>query len=73
VHPTAASGTKFSEEIRGALKMEEKTSVILNQKQYLELEEIIIDNGKEAALEFLKEYIYKPIKKQKEDHGRPQV
>jgi hypothetical protein len=50
----------------------EKEIVSLDQNQILELEEIILDREKDAALKFLEENIYKPIKKRKESHCRPQ-
>ena len=45
--------------------MEEET-IILDSKKILELEVIITDNDKDKALTFLKEYIWRPIKKRKE-------
>ena len=45
--------------------MEEET-IILDSKKILELEAIIIDKDKNAALRFLEEYIYRPIKKRRE-------
>ena len=53
--------------------MEEKIGITLDQKQILELEEIVIDKDKEAAFKFLNEYIYKPIKKKEEGHCKPQI
>lgn len=52
--------------------MEEKVSVTLDQRQFLELEAIVIDRDKEEAFKFLEENIYKPIKKSKEAHCKPQ-
>ncbi|UCB57561.1 MAG: hypothetical protein JSV30_02970 [Candidatus Omnitrophota bacterium] len=52
--------------------MEEKVGITLDQKQVLELKEIIIDKDKEAAFKFLDEYIYKPIKRSEEGHCKPQ-
>lgn len=45
--------------------MEEET-ITLDSKKILELEVIITDNDKDKALMFLKEYIWRPIKKRKE-------
>jgi len=50
---------------------EEKEITTLSQQQILELEMIILDEDKEAALKFLEENIYKPIKKRKEAHCKP--
>ncbi|MFH1779487.1 MAG: hypothetical protein ABH847_05625 [Candidatus Omnitrophota bacterium] len=50
---------------------EEKETMVLDQRQILELDEIILDRDKEAALKFLEENIYKPIKKRKESHCKP--
>lgn len=50
---------------------EEKKTINLDQKQVLELEQIILDRDKESALKFLEDYIYKPIKKRKESHCKP--
>jgi hypothetical protein len=47
---------------------EGKETITLDQKQILELDEIILDKDKDAALKFLEENIYKPIKKRKESH-----
>lgn len=52
---------------------EEKETIILDQRQILELDEIILDKDKDTALKFLEENIYKPIKKRKESHCRPQI
>jgi len=52
--------------------MEEKETIILDPKQVLELEEIVLDKDKEAALKFLEANLYKPIKKRKEAHCKPQ-
>ncbi|MFC1693244.1 hypothetical protein ACFL1R_07045 [Candidatus Latescibacterota bacterium] len=51
--------------------MEEKSTVTLNRKQILELNEIIVDKDKEAAFKFLKENIYQPINKPKGSHCKP--
>ncbi len=51
---------------------EEKETVALDQSQLLELDEIILDKDKDAALKFLEENIYKIIKKRKESHCKPQ-
>ena len=53
--------------------MEEKAVITLEQKQIIELEEIIIERDKEAALKFLNEYVYKPIKRKEKSHLKPQV
>lgn len=53
--------------------MEEKVGITLDQKQILELEQIVMDRDKEAALKFLAEYIYKPIKKREEGHCKPPI
>ena len=52
---------------------DEKELISLDQRQLLELEEIMIDKDKEGALKFLEENIYKPIKKRKELHCKPQI
>lgn len=52
--------------------MEEKETIVLDQRQALELEAIVLDKNKDAALKFLIENIYKPIKKRKEAHCKPQ-
>lgn len=44
----------------------EEEKIILDSKKILELEAIIMDNDKDAALTFLKEYIYRTIKKRRE-------
>ena len=46
----------------------EEEKITLDSKKILELEAIIIDKDKDAALRFLEEYIYRPIKKRKESH-----
>ena len=51
--------------------MEENEKIIFDQKKIMELEQIILDKDKNAALKFLDEYIYKPIKKRKETHCKP--
>ena len=51
--------------------MEEKEMIGLDQRQILELEVIVLDRDKEAALKFLEEYIYRPIKKKKQAHCKP--
>ena len=50
---------------------EEKETIILDQRQILELDEIILDKDKDAALKFLEENIYRPIKKRKDAHCKP--
>jgi hypothetical protein len=50
---------------------EEKETIVLDQKQIMELEEIMLDKDKDAAYKFLEENIYKPIKKRKEAHCKP--
>lgn len=50
---------------------EEKETISLDQMQILELTGIILDKDKEAALKFLEENIYKPIKRRKESHCKP--
>lgn len=50
---------------------EEKETISLEQKQILELDQIVLDKDKDAALKFLEENIYKPIKKRKEAHCKP--
>lgn len=52
--------------------MEEKETIVLEQRQVLELEEIVLDKDKDAALEFLIKNIYKIIKKRKEAQCKPQ-
>ena len=51
--------------------MEGKEMIGLDQRQILELEVIVVDRDKEAALKFLEEYIYRPIKKKKQAHCKP--
>ncbi|MFQ6121787.1 MAG: hypothetical protein ACE5LA_01835 [Dehalococcoidales bacterium] len=51
--------------------MEGKEIIALDQRQILELEVIVVDRDKDAALKFLTDYIYKPIKKKKESHCKP--
>ena len=43
--------------------MDAKEVITLEQKQVLEIEEIVLEKDKESALKFLEEYIYKPLKK----------
>lgn len=50
---------------------EDKETIIFDQRQILELDEIILDRNKDAAFKFLEENIYKPIKKRKESHCKP--
>lgn len=50
---------------------EAKETINLDQMQILELDQIILDKDKEAALKFLEENVYKPIKKRKESHCKP--
>lgn len=52
---------------------EEKEIISLDQRQVLELEEIIFDKDKDAAFKFLEENIYRPIKKRKESHCKPPI
>lgn len=52
---------------------EEKETIILDQRQILELDEIILDKDKEAAFKFLEENIHRLIKKKKDAHCRPQI
>jgi len=51
--------------------MEGKEIIALAQKQVLELEVIVLDRDREAALKFLKEHIYRSIKRKKEAHCKP--
>ncbi len=51
---------------------EEKETIILDLRQILELDEIILDKDKDAAFKFLDENIYKLLKKKKEAHCKPQ-
>ena len=51
---------------------EEKIVITLDQTQLLELEEIMLEKDKEAALKFLEEQIYKIIKKRGKNHCKPQ-
>ena len=51
---------------------EEKETIVLDQRQILEVDAIILDKDKDAAFKFLEENIYKPIKKRKEAHCKPQ-
>lgn len=50
---------------------EENETIILDQRQILELDEIILDKDKDAAFKFLEENIYKIIKKRKDAHCKP--
>ena len=50
---------------------EEKVTITLDQRQILELDEIILDKDKDAAYKFLEENIYKPVKRSKESHCKP--
>jgi len=52
--------------------IEEKVTIILDQRQILEVEGIVIDKDKDAAYKFLEENIYRPIKKRKEAQCKPQ-
>jgi len=51
--------------------VEEKVTIILDQKQILELEGIIMDRDKEAALKYLREYVYELVQKKKQGHCKP--
>ena len=51
--------------------LDEKVTIILDQRQILELDEIILDKDKDAAYKFLEDYIYKPVKKSKDSHCKP--
>jgi len=53
--------------------LEEKVTIILDQRQILELDEIMLDKDKDkdAAYKFLEDYIYKPVKRSKESHCKP--
>jgi len=51
--------------------LEEKVTIILDQRQILELDGIFLDKDKDAAYKFLEENIYKPVKKNKESHCKP--
>lgn len=51
--------------------LEENVTIILDQMQILELDQIILDKDKDAALKFLQDYIYKAVKKSKESHCKP--
>jgi hypothetical protein len=42
---------------------EDKYVVTFDQQQWLELEEILMENDREAALRFLKQYVYDVIDK----------
>jgi len=55
----------------GEQQNKEKEGIALDQRQILELEEIILDKDKDAALKFLEENIYKPIKRRRESHCKP--
>ena len=46
-------------------------SLTLNDKQKMQLEQIILDKDKEEAFKFLKEYIYDKIKAQEQSHCKP--
>lgn len=51
---------------------EEKETIILDQQPIIELDEIILDKDKDAAFKFLENKVYKPIKKRKDAHCKPQ-
>lgn len=51
---------------------EEKEIITLEQKEIMELEEIVMDRDKDSAHEFLIEKIYEPIRKRKDSHCKPQ-
>ncbi len=51
--------------------MVEEVMVTFDQKMILEIEEIMVDKNKDAALKFIERYIYKLIRKQKESHCKP--
>ena len=55
----------------GEPQNKEKEAVTLDQRQILELEQVILDMDKDAALKFLEDNIYKPIKKRRESHCKP--
>jgi len=55
----------------GEQQNKEKEGIALDQRQILELEEIVLDKDKDAALKFLEENIYKPIKRRRESHCKP--
>ncbi len=52
---------------------EEKEAVILNQKEIIELEEIVRDKDKDSALEFLIKNIHEPIMKNKKNHMQSHI
>lgn len=52
-------------------KPHKKEMIGLDQRQILELEVIVVDRDKEAALKFLEAPIYRPIKKKKQAHCKP--
>ena len=55
----------------GGSDMEENVVVTISNKHILDLEEIILDEDKEAAFKFLKENVYNPIKKPKDSSCGP--
>ena len=46
--------------------MEQKEIIPLSKEQVFELVQIIFDNDKDAAFNFLEENVYKPLQKRKE-------
>jgi hypothetical protein len=51
--------------------MAEEESITFDQKMILQIEAIIMDRDKDAALRFIEEYIHRPIRKRKESHCKP--
>jgi hypothetical protein len=51
---------------------EQKETITLDQKQILEVEQIILDKDRDAALKFLEENIYRLIEKRRDSHCKPQ-
>lgn len=52
---------------------EEKEIITLEQKDIMELEEIVTDTDKDLAFEFLLKKIYEPILKNKKNHMQSHI
>lgn len=53
--------------------MEINETVTLDSKQVFELVQIVFDSDKDAALKFLEEHVYNPLKKRKEHKCKPSI
>ena len=47
-------------------------TLTLDDKQKMQLEQIILDEDKEEAFKFLKEFMYDKVKAQEQGHCKPQ-